>query len=292
MVLPTRKKLKFMSYIYKEDLIDKSKYSLKCPNVMRCFEFITIHNTANDASAENEVAYMKNNNNSTSFHVAIDDKYVIKAIPFTRNAWHAGDGNGEGNRNSIGIEICYSLSGGERFEQAEKNCIQYVAQLLKEKGWTIQRLKMHYDWSGKNCPHRTKPHWGEFLLEIDNELARIGGITVVNPTPHMQEVAKKQIANIKQLQTVLNQTYNCGLVVDGIIGQKTTEAVNSHIVKNYTANAYAKFIQEQLKDKGYSITVDGKFGSKSESTIKLFQKDNGLTVDGKVGMKTIEKLIW
>lgn len=38
---------------------------------------IVVHNTANDASAKNEIEYMQNNNKQTSFHYAVDDKEVI-----------------------------------------------------------------------------------------------------------------------------------------------------------------------------------------------------------------------
>lgn len=118
-------------------------------------QYITIHNTWNDASALAEVAYMSTNKNVTSFHVAIDDKHAVEAIPFSRNAWHAGDGaTGDGNRKSIGIEICYSKSGGAKYAEAEANAIEYTAHLLKQYGWGIDRVKWHRDWSGKNCPHR------------------------------------------------------------------------------------------------------------------------------------------
>ncbi|MGQ7148222.1 peptidoglycan recognition protein family protein, partial [Escherichia sp. SS-MK2] len=73
-------------------------------------EFITVHNTYNDATAENEVSYMIRNDNQVSFHIAVDDKEAVQGIPLERNAWHTGDGNGNGNRKSIGVEICYSLS--------------------------------------------------------------------------------------------------------------------------------------------------------------------------------------
>ncbi|WP_343675378.1 N-acetylmuramoyl-L-alanine amidase, partial [Chitinophaga sp.] len=67
-------------------------------------EYITIHNTYNDASAANEVSYMIGNTSSTSFHFAVDDKEVRQGIPTDRNAWHTGDGkNGTGNRKSIGV---------------------------------------------------------------------------------------------------------------------------------------------------------------------------------------------
>src|SRR5690606_17765463 len=48
-----------------------------------------------------------------------------------------------------------------------------------------------------------------------------------------------------------------------------------------------KKLQEQLNKLGYNCgKVDGIFGSRTESAVKAFQKDNGLVVDGIVGPKT------
>ncbi|KUF30834.1 MULTISPECIES: peptidoglycan recognition protein family protein [Lysinibacillus] len=103
-------------------------------------QFITVHSTANDGPATNKISYMIGNNNYVSYHVALDDKEVIQAIPFNRNTWHCGDGGGssdpnalkKGNRLSISIEICYSKSGGVRYGVAEENAVQYIAKLLKQ----------------------------------------------------------------------------------------------------------------------------------------------------------------
>ena len=154
------------------DLLPQSKYNLKAPYPMDA-ELIVIHNTNNDATAKNEIAYMKNNNLQTSFHFAVDDIEVRQAIPLYRNAWHAGDGDvGNGNRCGIAIEICYSKSGGERFEKAEENAAALVAQLLKERNWGIERVKKHQDFSGKYCPHRTLDlGWERFLKTIERHMA-------------------------------------------------------------------------------------------------------------------------
>lgn len=151
-----------------KDIISKDKWGLKCPYAMTP-EFIVAHNTGNDASAKNEIAYMKNNDSSTSYHVAVDDIEVRQAIPFDRNAWHAGDGGvGNGNRCGIGIEICYSKSGGAKFEKAEENAAKFIAELLKKYGWGINRVKKHQDFSGKYCPHRTLDlGWERFLKKIE-----------------------------------------------------------------------------------------------------------------------------
>lgn len=153
-------------------LVDKSKYNVKCPYSMTP-EFIVVHNTANDASANNEISYMINNNDETSFHYAVDDKEVVQGILTNRNAWHAGDGNGNGNRKGIAVEICYSKSGGDRFIKAEKNAAKFIASLLKQYGWGIDKVTKHQDYSGKYCPHRTLDMgWERFLNMIRSELGQ------------------------------------------------------------------------------------------------------------------------
>ena len=154
-----------------KNLVSESKYSVKCPYAMTP-EFIVVHNTANDASAQNEVKYMISNNNQVSFHFAVDDKEIVQGLPLDRNAWACGDGaNGKGNRKGIQIEICYSKSGGARFENAEKNAAKFIAQLLKERGWGVDNVKKHQDFSNKYCPHRTLDKgWASFVNMIKDYL--------------------------------------------------------------------------------------------------------------------------
>lgn len=153
--------------LIKQSLVSSSKYSIKCPHSMKPIG-IAIHNTYNDASASNEISYMKSNNNQVSYHIAVDDKEAIQGIPFDRNAWACGDGNGNGNRKHISIEICYSKSGGTRFINAEKLAAKVVAELLKKYGWGIDRVKAHRDFAKKDCPHRT--NMTEFKKMVQNEL--------------------------------------------------------------------------------------------------------------------------
>ena len=154
-----------------KNLVSESKYSVKCPYSMTP-EFIVVHNTANDATAQNEVKYMISNDNEVSFHFAVDDEEVVQGLPTNRNAWACGDGsNGNGNRKGIQVEICYSMSGGARFENAEKNAAKFIAQLLKERGWGVDKVKKHQDFSNKYCPHRTLDKgWASFVNMIKDYL--------------------------------------------------------------------------------------------------------------------------
>ena len=112
--------------------VPKYKYDIKCPYEMQP-EFIIVHNTENDASAMAEISYMIGNNKKVSFHCAVDNIRIVQGVMFNRNTWNAGDGvNGEGNRKGISIEICYSKSGGEEFEDAQRLTAEYIAYLLKQ----------------------------------------------------------------------------------------------------------------------------------------------------------------
>jgi N-acetylmuramoyl-L-alanine amidase CwlA len=155
----------------RQNLVPSSKYSIKCPYAMTPTR-IVVHNTANDASAASEISYMISNDNEVSFHYAVDDVEIVQGILESRNAWHAGDGNGPGNREGIAIEICYSKSGGNKFDQAEKNAAEFIASILSRKGWDISKVTKHQDYSGKYCPARTLDYgWQRFLNMVQSYLS-------------------------------------------------------------------------------------------------------------------------
>ena len=184
-----------MAYTFKKNLVSPSKHSIKCPYSMTP-EFVVVHNTANDASAENEVKYMISNNNQVSFHFAVDDKEVIQGLPLDRNAWACGDGaNGKGNRKGIQVEICYSKSGGARFDAAEKNAAKFIAQLLKERGWGVDKVKKHQDFSNKYCPHRTLDiGWASFVNMVKDYL---NGLNAPATKPFLVQIICDEL-NIRQ----------------------------------------------------------------------------------------------
>ena len=154
-----------------KNIVTNDKYGIKCPYEMKPTR-IVVHNTANDASARNEIAYMISNNQEVSFHYAVDDKEVVQGIPENRNAWHCGDGaNGKGNREGVAIEICYSKSGGDRFIKAEQNAVDLIVSILKKYNWGVDKVTKHQDYSGKYCPHRTlDAGWDRFIGMIEQKL--------------------------------------------------------------------------------------------------------------------------
>ncbi|WAT79625.1 N-acetylmuramoyl-L-alanine amidase [Bacillus safensis] len=268
-----------MTIKVKKNMVPSSRYGLKCPNKMDA-EYITIHNTANDAAAKSEINYMINNTSSTSYHFAVDDKEVIQAIPLDRNAWHSGDGtNGTGNRKSIGVEICYSESGGARYKAAEKLTIQFVAQLLKERGWGVDRVRKHQDWNGKYCPHRilSEGRWSSFKAAIEKELKALGGKTSSSKpekTSSAKAPNKKASKKVYKLPT-------------GIFKVKTPMMKGDAVRRIQEALAALYFYPDKgAKNNG----IDGYYGVKTTDAVKRFQLKHGLAADGIYGPKTKAKL--
>ena len=183
-------------YKFVSDILPRDLWSIKCPHEMTP-EFIVVHNTASDAPAKNEISYMRDLIKPKSYHYAVDDKEVRQAIPYNRNAYHAGDGEyGEGNRKGIGIEICYSKSGGKRFDKAEENAAQFIAELLKTFGWGVDRVKKHQDFSGKYCPHRTLDMgWDRFISKVRGYM--ITELTEINDIVY--ELASRKIISDSDL---------------------------------------------------------------------------------------------
>ena len=94
---------------------------------------------------------------------------------------------------------------------------------------------------------------------------------------------------VARLQEELNSQFGVYLVVDGISGPKTLAACPQ--VKKGAKGNVTRLIQERLVSVGFSLTIDGDFGTNTKEKVKKFQANRGLTQDGVVGPKTWEYLL-
>lgn len=76
---------------------------------------------------------------------------------------------------------------------------------------------------------------------------------------------------------------------DLITGKLT--ANDMPLIKKGSEGSAVLQLQKMLNAKGYKLTEDGDFGSKTEAAVKAYQKANGLEVDGEVGPMTWAALI-
>ena len=163
---------------------------------------ITNHNTANIAPTAGDEAharYLQNVENADSsyisVHLFVDDDSITQCVPLDEMCYHAGDGNGNGNRKTIAIEICENRN----YTKAEENAQKLNAALLL----TYPNLKIfkHQDWSGKFCPRRilSRPNgWAEFtagIAKLVEDAKKVENVVKVNYNGQMYELTGQVIDN-------------------------------------------------------------------------------------------------
>ena len=131
--------------------------------------YVVIHETDNwskGANAKCHAQAMKNGNLAGTVHYYVDSNDIYQTLDHADGAWAVGDGQGKygiTNRNSINIEICVNPE--TDYYTAVDKAEQLTALLLKQYGWSTDRLKRHYDASRKHCPRRILDEglWPKFV---------------------------------------------------------------------------------------------------------------------------------
>src|SRR5690606_18434244 len=143
-------------------------------------KYITVHQTGNTSKGANAQAHAKlqsnGNSRSASWHYQVDDKEIIQSFYDDAQCWHAGDGRGEGNLNSIGIELCINSDGD--YKKTLENGAELVRYLMDKYNIPINNVKQHNHWSGKNCPAQIRAgkegiSWSDFLGMVTGKVNKI-----------------------------------------------------------------------------------------------------------------------
>lgn len=153
--------------------------------------YITVHSTQNfgrgaDARTHAELlkrGALKGSKNSLGYitwHYTVDDHSIYQSLPDNEQGQHA-DYEGDGNRYSIGIEMC-EHAGNDR-EKTVDMTAQLIAYLMRKHRIPVENVVPHYHWrriryadgrdlGHKNCPHflldKGKPgaKWQAFLAKV------------------------------------------------------------------------------------------------------------------------------
>lgn len=269
---------------------------------------ITIHNTdwisvaSNTTPAEQYTrATVNGNMGDVRVHYYCDDRCAWQNLPDDWCGWHAADGDGVGNTQTIAIECIMRNSKDTQSLKSEDNCAKLTAYLLKKYGLTINDVYTHQHWySRKKCPLYILPHWNDFLNKVKKYL----GTTSTPSTQKLYRIrkswddAKSQIgaySNLESAKSVCKEGYfvfdeNGNVVYP--IDNKVDNALPT--IRKGDKGSRVKAVQALLIGYGYDLSpygADGSFGSLTETRVKEYQSKNGLTVDGVVGVNTWNKLL-
>ena len=124
------------------------------------------------AKVQYRYAFEQNDARAASWNYQVDAYNIYQSFEDNVICWHAGDGTatpGSGNNNGIGIEMCVNQDGN--YEGTLANNAKLVASLMLQYNLTLDNVKRHYDFSGKECPSyliRTG-RWEEFVEMVRKE---------------------------------------------------------------------------------------------------------------------------
>lgn len=153
--------------------------------------YITIHATENFSRGGTAYAHarmlqtgaLKGRQNSLGFvtwHFTVDDHSIYQTLPCTEQGQHA-DYDGQGNRSSIGIEMCENR-GNSRSVTLDRTA-KLAAVLMKQYNIPLSNVVPHQHWrmvrysDGRDLGHKTCPHflvkrgesdpaWRAFLAQV------------------------------------------------------------------------------------------------------------------------------
>lgn len=220
-------------------------------------KYITIHNTGNSnrgAGAKSHAEYLKGDSAAgepVSWHYTVDDSIIYQHLSDNETAYHAGDGSGPGNTQSIGIEICDN--GDSDLLKATENTVELVAYLCLKRNIPKENIVQHYKWSSKDCPYqlrRNKPYsWDTFIEHVEKAISESTEEPTPEPPPKTPEeiTVENAIAN----GTISERAYWLG-VLNGTI------TANPLYMKIAMDNAHRKLQTRTPKEKTVdNAIVDG-----------------------------------
>ncbi|WP_193063503.1 N-acetylmuramoyl-L-alanine amidase [Oceanobacillus oncorhynchi] len=234
--------------------------------------YVTVHETDNNtrgAGAQNHADLQSNGNaRDAAWHWQVDDKIAVKSFDHSFSLWAAGDGSGNGNMNSIHVEIC--VNADSNYKKACENAAELVKKIMNDEGISASNVVQHNRWGGKHCPRKMHDGnagvtWSQFKNMIGDASGNTGGGSGGGSTSWTKVTGNwtgQTLGNgeygepVKQLQTKLSNN-------------------NPPFYPNKGAN---------------NNGIDSYFGDNTEDAVRRFQSYYGLDVDGLAGTQVYNQL--
>lgn len=186
---------------------------------------------------------------------------VYQTLPWNYRCWLSGSGpNGNANKlGYIGFEICEdNCENQEYFDQAVRGAgVLLAAYLCQQIGIDPYSDKL-------------EDHAGLHSLGLASNHGDIG------------LWLKKFGYSFSDFRDWVRYAMDDGVQVRYV----EAEPMEHPTLRKGDSGPDVVYLQTLLCDVGETLTVDGKFGTKTENAVKAFQRLYGLTVDGVVGPKT------
>jgi len=226
-------------------------------------KWITVHETDNERATANADAHGRlqagGNSRSASWHYTVDEKEAVQSFNHNVKCWAGGDGLGNGNSNSIHIEICVNSDGN--YKKAVQNAAELVKKIMKDENIPLANVVQHNHWSGKNCPSKMRSGkcgytWNQFKELLKDDITTVSKPVSKPSTSNNEGYYKKG--------TGLYRIKKACIAYDGVVFDKSKKVQALKVNEKYTivdivksGNAY------RLKTKsGLFITAKKEFVEK------------------------------
>ena len=197
---------------------------------------------------------------------------VYQTLPWDYRCWLSGSGpNGNANKlGYIGFEICEDDTENEQyFDQAVRGvAVLLTAYLCQEFGFS--------PWEALT----ETPSDPAYAVMDHGSLHRAG---LASNHGDIGLWLKKFGYTFSDFRDWVQYAMDEGVEVEYV---EAVPMVDHPTLRHGDSGEAVVYLQTLLCDAGDTIPVDGKFGQKTEASVRAFQQAEGLTVDGVVGTKT------
>lgn len=219
-----------------------------------------------------------------SAHVVISPGLVTELVPDTGVAW--ANGNRRSNHSSLTAELCPDPA---RMWETLSTYTAWVSTKLAAHG--DLPVNGHRDVVSTECPGIFYEH-----LDAVADMARGMSVTVtptgtvssgaapgILPTGKALLMALIKVPDFPLLRTPGNLCYygDASGPVTSVSGKSANSLHPGEIVDNGAQGL--RTWQKQMNARGYSLTVDGRYGPATEKACRNLQRLAGITQDGKIG---------
>ena len=231
--------------------------------------------------------YLIDNPREVSAHYVVSGARVARILPEDRGAW----GNGDRTANLEGIVIECDPN---KVAETLPTLAALLADIFNRRG--VLPVYPHDHWTQTECPGDYRAHIPALV-----DAAKSGApITVTKPAPASpsgvglptgKELLVKlvDVPDFPLLRTPGNLCYYGGDSKQTAVSGKMPNSLVPGEITGSGAKSGAEGLktwQARMNARGYSLTVDGRYGDATEKAAKNLQRLAGLTEDGKIGPTT------